>query len=258
MKRLLPAVVAWLVAAPAQAYLIDLNDARTVEPGTMELELQPIGYSQTLIGEEERYLLAPSAQLYAGLAEHWDVLFLTRGYILLHDDPEQAPYSLNEQFVALRRVLVPGAYSDEELEGPSLAAQLGVYLPGVEAEQGAGVSVGLLLAWQTDVGCLHANVWYSYTPVQTHAVFTSVAVEGPPDWPVRPTAELYVDVDGGEPYVSGLIGAVGTVTEEFYLQAGVRVGGWEDYADLEVRLSSWIYWELPGVSDTSEEEPPED
>ena len=244
-----------LAASPAHAYLIDLNDARVVDPGTMELELQPVGYLQTLVGEEEHYLLAPSAQLYLGVSEGWDLLYVTRGYVLLDDATDQSPYALAEQFIAVRRVLVDGTYNDEDLEGPSLAVQTGVFIPGIEAETGFGASLALLFAWQTDVGTLHANVWLNYTQDETFDVFGSVAVEGPPGWPVRPTAELYVDVDDGEPYVSGLVGAVGDVSDEFSLQGGVRVGGWEDYVDIEVRLSSWIYW---GVWDTAEDEEEED
>lgn len=244
MKRFAWACLVWLAASPAHAYLIDLNDARAVAPGTMELELQPCGYTQTLLGEEEHYLVAPSYQWYLGLAEDWDVLYVARGYVLLDDDPEQGPYSYGEQFVALRRVLVNGNYNDEELEGPSLALQMGMYLPGVEAETGLGASLAILFAWRGDPGTIHANCWLNYTQDQTFDVFTSIAYEGPEAWDVRPWAEFYVDVDDGEPYVSGLVGAYWTVTDEFGLQGGVRVGGWEDYAELEVRLSSWIYWEL--------------
>lgn len=259
MKRLASVLLVWLSASPAQAYLIDLNDARAVEPGTMELELQPVGYFQTLLGDQEHYLLAPSAQLYVGLAPGWDLLYLTRGYVGLNGRPDQSSYALAEQLLAVRRVLIEGTYNDEELDGPSLAVQTGAFLPGIDAEEGLGASVALLFAWQTEVGTLHANVWLNYTQDETFNVFTSVAVEGPPAWPVRPTAELFVDVDDGEPYISGLVGLVGDVSDEFSLQAGVRIGGAEDYADLEVRLSSWIYWEVPGVViDESDDEESDD
>jgi len=239
----------WLVAQPARAYLIDLNDARAVDPGTVELELQPAGYYQTLLGEEEHYVIAPSAQLYLGLAEGWDVLYVTRGYALL-DEPDGEPaYTLREQFIGVRRVLVAGAYNDEDLEGPSLAVQAGAFLPGAGAEPGVGASLALLFAWQTDLGALHANVWFNYTQDETFNSFGSLAVEGPPDWPVRPVAELYVEVEDDEPFVSGLIGAVADVSDEFAVQGGVRVGAWQDYAELEVRLSTWVYWDAFSAGD---------
>ena len=230
MRKLGWVALVWLVTSPARAYLIDANDARVVAPGTMELELQPIGYYQTVIGDEEHYLIAPSAQFYAGLADGWDLLFLTRGYVLLDDDPEQSPYALAEQFLAFRRMIVNGRYDLEEGEGPSLALQMGMFLPGVEAEEGFGASVALLFAWQWDAGTVHLNAWANYTQDETWNGFFSAVYEAPPDWPVRPTAEIWLDVDDGEPTISGLIGAVGDVSDEFALQGGVRVGGWEDWS----------------------------
>lgn len=231
-------------ATSAQAYLIDTNDAMVVEHGSMALELQPIGYLQTLIGDEEHYLVVPSAQLYWGLAEGWDVLYLTRGFGLLDDAMGDSPYAIAEQMIAFRAMLRDGAYSDEEAEGPSVTLQVGVLLPGIEAETGAGASVALLFAQQWDAGTLHLNAWANLTQARTFELFLSAVMEGPPDWSVRPTVEVYFDVDDGEPYLSGLLGAVGDVTDEFSIQAGARVGGWEDYLELEVRVSSWIEWEV--------------
>ena len=104
--------LAALLARPteARAYLIDLNDARVVEHGTMELELQPVGYWQTVMGEEEHYLVAPSAQIYWGFGEGWDLLLLTRGWALLDDVPDQSRYALQEQMIATRTLLVDGGY----------------------------------------------------------------------------------------------------------------------------------------------------
>ncbi len=244
MKRIAWVALVWLAASPAQAYIIDLNDARTVAPGTMELELQPIGYLQTIVGDEEHYLVAPSFQYYLGLVDGWDAIYTARGYVALDGDPEQVPYSWAEQFVGLRRMLVRGHYDDEDLVGPSLAIQPGMWLPGVDAETGLGASLALLFAWAGEHGTIHANLWLNYSARDTYGTFASVGYEAPVDWPVRLTLEAYLDYDDGEPYVSGLVGGLVEVSEEFALQAAVRVGGWEDYAELEVRLSSWIYWEV--------------
>ncbi|MBX3271133.1 MAG: hypothetical protein KF729_12780 [Sandaracinaceae bacterium] len=257
MKRIGWAALAvvWLAAGSARAYLIDLNDARVTDPGRMEIEFQPAGYYMTLLGEEERYLIAPSMQWSIGLATDWDLLHLTRGYVRL-DDADEPPYSIQEHFVAVRRMLVNGAYNDDELEGPSLALQIGVYIPGALGPDNFGSSVAILFGWGTDAGSFHANVWLTYTQYETIDVFSTVMYEGPPDWPLRPTAELYLDVDDGQPYASGLVGALLDITDDFLLQAGVRVGGWEDYADLEIRLSSFIGWDpAPGsrASDPGDE-----
>ncbi len=230
--------------ATAHAYLIDTNDARVVEHGTMELELQPIGYLQTLIGDEEHYLVVPSAQLYWGFGEGFDLLWLTRGFGLLDDAMGESPYAIAEQMLLVRAMLRDGRYSDDEAEGPSVTLQAGVLLPGIGAEVGAGASIALLFAQRWDEGTLHLNVWANFTQDRTFELFTSAVIEGPIAWPVRPTIEVYFDLDDGEPYLSGLVGAVGDVSDEFALQAGARVGGWEGYLELEVRVSSWIYWDV--------------
>ncbi|MEQ8457109.1 MAG: hypothetical protein RLO52_03970 [Sandaracinaceae bacterium] len=239
--------LAALLARPteARAYLIDLNDARVVEHGTMELELQPVGYWQTVVGEEEHYLVAPSAQIYWGFGEGWDLLLLTRGWALLDDVPDQSRYALQEQMIATRTLLVDGGYSSEgERDGISLALQTGLLLPGVEAETGFGASLALLFAQRWDAGTLHLNVWTNFTQERTFELFVAAVMEGPDAWPVVPTIEVWFDLDDGVPMLSGLVGALIPIGDEFALQGGVRMGGWEGWLDLEVRVSTWIYWDV--------------
>lgn len=240
------ATLAWgLVPAAAHAYLIDLNDARVADYGSLEVELQPIGYWQTLLGDEEYVLIAPSMQLYLGFADGWDLIFLTRGFALLNDVPDQSRYSLAEQTVLFRTVLRDGAYSDEEAEGPSLVLQSGLLLPGVEDEPGFGASIALLFAQAGELGTLHLNAWINRTRQRTFNLFLSAAIEGPPDWSVRPTVEVYYDYDEDEgSTLSGLLGAVADLSDDFSLEAGVRVGGFEDWLELEVRVAAWWAWEL--------------
>jgi hypothetical protein len=249
IARFAPSTIVAVVAlgfAPARgaAYLIDANDARVVDHGTVELELQPAGYLQTLIGDEVQYLVAPSAQIHWGFGDGWDVLLLTRGFGVLGGGVGESPYSLAEQMVAFRAMLRDGRYSDEDAEGPSLTLQVGALLPGVEAEPGVGATAALLFAQQWDEGTLHLNAWANLTQARIFNLFLAAVVEGPGAWPVRPTVEVFFDVDDGEPYLSGLLGAVGDVDDAFSIQAGARVGGWEGYLELEVRVSSWIYWEV--------------
>ena len=234
--------------APARAYLIDLNDARVVDHGSMELELQPLGYYQTLLGDEEHYLIAPSAQIYWGLAEGWDVLYLTRGWGRLDEVPDQSPYTVEEQMVAFRVMLRDGAYSDEEADGPSITLQWGLLLPGIDAEIGFGATVALLFAQEWDVGTLHLNAWANLTHERAFNLFVSAVIEGPPEWPARPVIEVWFDLEVGDegevPALSGLLGIVVDVSDEFALQGGARVGGFDDRLDLEVRVSSWAAFEL--------------
>lgn len=254
-------VVASLLVAPgrANAYLIDLNDAAVLDHGSMALELQPIGYYQTLIGEEEHQLIAPSFQLYWGLADGWDVLYLARGFGLLDGDPDQGAYSFDSQMIAFRAMVRDGSYCcSDDGEGPSMTVQVGAWLPGIEGDPGVGASAAFLIAQQWPEGTLHGNVWFNLTRELTFELFVSVVYESPADWPVRPTAELWFDLYDNEPLISGLLGAVGDVTDDFSIQAGVRVSGWEDFLDLEIRLSSWIEWEVWDPSGGADEEDEDD
>lgn len=243
---LLAGLAGALLAAPspASAYLIDLNDASVVEHGSMALELQPLGYFQTLIGPEDHELVAPSFQLYWGLAEDWDVLYVARGYGLLDPDPDDNAYSFGEQTVAFRTVLRHGTYSSDDADGPAVVFQGGLLLPGIGADPGFGATAALLVSQEWDEGTLHGNVWVNLTRDAAFELFVTAVYEGPSDWDVRPTFEVYFDLYDGEPYVSGLAGAVLDVTDAFALQAGVRLGGWEDSLEMEARLSSWIEWEV--------------
>lgn len=249
------------ISSPAHAYLIDLNDATVVGHGRMALELQPIGYYQTLIGDEEHDLVLPSFQLYWGFAEGWDLLYVARGYALLDDaPPDQSRFAYAEQMIGFRTILRHGTYSTEEEgedapDGPSLVLQTGLFLPGVDADElGFGASVALLFAQMWDEATIHLNAWANLTRERTFELFVSCVIEGPDAWPVVPTVEVYFDLYDGEPYASGLVGAVIGVTDDFLLQGGVRVGGWEDYLELEVRLSSWIEWELWDAAPSPEDE----
>lgn len=234
-----------MMAAPARAYLIDSNDARVVDRGTFEAELQPIGYYQLVLGDEEHTIIAPSMQLYLGIAEGWDVLFLTRGFGLLEPPPGQSAYGLAEQMIAFRAMLRHGAYSDDDADGPSVTLQVGALLPGIEADPGVGASIALLVSQQWDVLTLHFNAWANLTRDRTLELFFSTYIEAPYSWTVRPTAELWFDLFDGQPMISGLIGALVDVDpDDFLLQAGVRVGGWDGWADLEVRVSMWWRWRL--------------
>ena len=72
----------------------------------------------------------------------------------------------------------------------------------------------------------------------------AAVIEGPDAWPVVPTIEVWFDLDDGVPMLSGLVGALIPIGDEFALQGGVRMGGWEGWLDLEVRVSTWIYWDV--------------
>lgn len=243
------ACVATLLPARAEAYLMDANDARTLDPGALEMEVQPIGYFHVLTEDgEEHSLVAPSLMLYLGIDRGVDLIFLTRGFFVVDDEvPAAERYRTWESTIALRVQLVPGRYSTDGIDGPSLVLQTGVMLPNVSGQgEHPGAQLGLLLGQQWDAGTLHANVFATYTTWNSLDLFLAVAMEGPPDWSVRPLVEVWYDHDTyyGE-LLSGLVGLYVDATEHLTLELGGRIGGWDGYTELEARVSMWC--SLPNV-----------
>ncbi len=221
---------------------MDANDAKVISPGTLEFELQPVGYYQVLSEELGHYLVAPSLMGYVGITEDADFIYLTRGFALLDDDPEQVRYRTWENQIAFRFLVVRGRYSTEGAEGPSLVVQPALMVPNFDAEgEIPGFSLAILLAQQWDAGTLHANVWATRTTWQSFELFLAAAMEGPPDWDVRPLVEVtYVyDTEYGH-VLSGTAGSYFDIGDDFTWELGARLGGWEEYAEVEVRVSMWI------------------
>lgn len=256
--------VALTPASRARAYLMDANDATVMDPGSIAFELQPVGYYNVLSSENAHYLIAPSIMGYVGITPDADFIFLTRGFAYLGDDPEEVPYRTWETMVAFRFLLVRGRYSTEGAEGPSIVLQGGLMIPNLEgqydgyAEQPGG-SAALLLAQQWDAGTLHANVWATLTAWRSFELFAAVAMEGPPDWFIRPLVEVtYVHDTYYGDLLSGTIGTYIDASEDFSFELGARLGAWEDYAELEVRVSSWFDFQLSRQEDDEEDGEDED
>lgn len=236
-------VLLGLSAGTARAYLIDANDANTVDPGTVEMEVQPVGFYRTYGDDAERYLLTPSVMFYVGLTEGFDVILIGRGYLLLGSDGGvgNGAYSFTETGGFVRAMLRDGSYWGED-SGPSLTLQLGVYLPTTRDPEvdTLGGSAALLLSQSWDAVDLHANAQLDFAAGYGD-FFGSLVLEGDTRWPVRPTAEVYVsaDLSANEVSVSGLIGVMADVSDRFQVSTGVRYAGGSAGRELEWRLSTW-------------------
>lgn len=244
----------------AHAYLMDANDARVIEPATLEWELQPIGYYQILSEPNEHYLIMPSLMGYVGLTEDADLIYLVRGYYYLDDQPPdygQPRYRTYEAQMGFRLLVLRGAYSTDCIDGPAIVIQPQILVPNLEAPgELPGASLALLLSWQwEEFGTLHANIWGNRNADQTWGTFAAVAMEGPPTWDVRPLVEVTYWYD--EEFGSLLSGTAGTyidVGSDFTWELGARLGGWEDYAEMEVRISMWMDAPLhPSLSDAEDD-----
>lgn len=254
-----------LVPCRARAYLMDANDARVITPGTLEFELQPIGYYRVLVYEgeavdTENYLIVPSIMGYVGLTEDADLIFLTRGYYYLDhvQDSPQPLFRTYEAQMGFRLLLLRGAYSTDCIDGPSLVLQPQILVPNLSAPgEVPGFSLALLLGQQWEEwGTLHANIWWNRNADQTWGTFAAVAMEGPPGWDVRPLVEVtywYDEAFGS--LLSGIAGTYIDIGDDFTWELGARVGGWERYAELEVRISMWMDAPLHRSLSDAEDDP---
>jgi hypothetical protein len=230
---LLVGTMGW--APTASAYVLDANDARTVAPGGLELEFQPAGWYQTFGPEGERYLIAPSVMVYAGLADGWDLIVIGRGYVGL-EGGDQTRYSVTDNGVFTRLLVREGSYAGDDA-GPSIAIQLGVILPSWRDEEGAGASAALLISQEWTQLDLHLNVQVDRRRSGRPGVFATIALEGPLEWPVHGIVEAYVDVEDGSRELS-VLGALSIAPKDRWtIGGGVRYFDVDGTRGIEVRLS---------------------
>jgi hypothetical protein len=242
----LAGVLALAPAGRVHAYLMDGFDARVVEPGTLELELQPLGYFVIDDGEAAHYLVTPSMLAYLGIAPRFDLIVLWRGHVRAAGPEVMPRFHTRDTAVDLRWLVVSGTY-DGGGEGPSFALQAGVLPPnlGWDPSETIGAHVGAIFSWQwANVGTVHVNVWGARTPWRSWDLFTVIGLEAPAEWSVRPAIEAWWDHDtseerGGD-LPSVLAGVNIDLTESAIVSVGARYAEWDGYREIEVRASLWL------------------
>ena len=207
------------VCSPASAYRpFDGTDAAVAEEGQFEIELGPVGYVRE---GSSQSLIAPQAVFNYGFAKNWETVLESEA---VHGMTGDLPaHALLGTKVSVKGVLREGSLQDKP--GPSLATELGILLPEVNGDHGAGTSLALVASQRFEPVTIHLNLAGALTRENHGDLFTSVIVEGPREWPVRPVAEVLRDRDfGGDTVVSGLIGAIWEVRDSLALDAGYRHG----------------------------------
>ena len=221
VRRLRPlwliGVACALVSGPALAYRpFEGTDADVAKPGTMEIELQPAG---ALRKGAQTTLVAPEAVINIGLTTGWEVVLEGRGLLPLSPSDERA--SLSDAGAFLKGVLRPGSLQDKS--GPSIATELGVLLPGIDAQSGLGASIAGIISQRWSWGTVHLNAATALTREQHADLFLGAIVEGPSTWKVRPVAEIFFEDEFGQSRtISGLLGAIWQVKEDLSFDAGFR------------------------------------
>lgn len=224
-----------IAALPAHAYRpFDSTDASVVEPGTVEIELGPLGH---LRQDSQDFLVVPDLVVNVGVFERLEVVAEGKGFLALdHADRDDLDdFETDGVALLLKGVVRRGSLQGES--GPSLAIESGVLFPTQERHEGVGASVMAIASQSWSSLSLHLNLGGEYTPEHDTALFAGLIVEGPGAWRIRPVAELRAEqvIDDSETLASGLVGAIRRVNDRLSLDAALR-GGWVDGSELfEVR-----------------------
>jgi hypothetical protein len=243
MNKRLPVITAYLAAcvveSPALAYRpFDSTDAAVARRGEFELELGPVEYQR--VGSRKA-LLAPSIVANLGVFTGWEAVLQGRERFPFASEPGENRVQLVDTGAFLKGVIRAGSL--QSASGPSIGTELGVLLPTVNDEPGAGVSGSLILSQRWAVGTVHLNAEGARTRSGHPDAFFGTILEGPYEWRVRPVAEAFYEREFNvERTFSGLIGLIGRVSDPLSLDAGARAARVQDTNLFEVRAGlTWAF-----------------
>jgi hypothetical protein len=200
----------------ASAYRpFDGTDAAVVEKDKFEIEFQPAGLLKDPSGKT---LIGPAARFNYGYTENWEAVL--EGRIENPLSPSGLA-NLREAGAFLKGVLREGSLQDKT--GPSVATEVGVLLPDSQGPSGFGASVAGIVSQRWDWGAIHLNGVAELTREHRADLFTSVIIEGPSKWTVRPVAEVFYEKEFGKAEtISGLVGLIWQVRDDLSFDVGVR------------------------------------
>ena len=222
---LLASVLAW--SAPAFAYRpFDSTDAAVADKGAFEIELSPLSFRHN---DDGAAWISPSARLNYGFANDWEVVLEGQVEHFSHGRSR-----LTENALSVKGVLQDGSL--QEKEGWSLAMEASLLLPGINADDGAGLEWTGIASRRWDWGAVHVNIAAELTRDQKLGTFLGLIVEGPEDWPVRPVAEVnYQREFSTFEEASVLLGAIWKVRDHLAFDLGFRHAWVNHRPDEQVR-----------------------
>jgi hypothetical protein len=218
MRRIILCVLGFLFAHPAYAYRpFNSTDAAVAERGEMEVECGPLGY---VVDADDRFLVVPSFILNAGIAEGWEVVLEGRNFLRLQPMSTDRRHTLRETALSLKGVLREGSLQDRS--GASVGLEVGILLPGIGTDPGAGANFAGIVSQRWSAMTIHLNGALVITHEHTLGTVAGAIVEGPSRWRIRPVAEAVLEEEDGRT-VSGVVGAIWQVRHGLSLDAGWRI-----------------------------------
>jgi hypothetical protein len=219
----------------------DGTDAAVADVGELEIELQPAGGRRT---NDQTTLIAPAIVINYGFAKNWELVLESQLETPLSPSSTS---NLTSSGVFLKHVLRPGALQDQP--GPSVATEFGVLLPDTLGPSGTGFSVAGIISQRWDWGTAHLNIQGELTRNQNADIFTSLIVEGPSKWTVRPVAEFAYEEEFGRAHtVSALIGAIWQVRDTLAFDVAFRRASTNGVQASEIRAGLTFGFSLTSLS----------
>ena len=216
MRKFIAPLMGLALSWPGEALAyrpFDSTDAAVADKGVWEVELEPLGWQHNDAGVG---WVAPAAIVNYGFAENWEMVLEGRNTVFARGGAE-----FSDAAASLKTVFREGSL--QEKEGVSLGSEFSVLLPGIRADDGAGLEWVLLASDRKSWGAWHVNIGPELTRDGRGAMVMGGILEGPHDWVVRPVAELrYEKTFGGEELFAQLIGLIFPVREGLALDIAYR------------------------------------
>ena len=221
-------------AGRAHAYRpFDGTDADVADVGVFELELGPAQFYRR---GTSNYLLAPSTVLNLGIARNLEVVVDFEQVIAGHANEGEPRVGFRDTDVLLKWLLRPGSLQGSQ--GISVALEAGPLLPEFHGDPGFGAQANLILSCRAGLGTLHLNEEAALSRSGQPEVFSSVIVEGPEAFTVRPVAELFIEhaFKANATTYSALLGAIWPAAESLSVDGALRLAREGGVRALEVRV----------------------
>ena len=219
-------------AGPAAAYRpFDGTDAAVADPNEMEVEFQPVG---ALWQGSNKSLVGPWAVLNFGFENRWEAVLEGKGITPVSPS---GPFTLTDTAFSLKHILIPGSLQDQK--GPSVATEFGVLLPEVNGDSGVGASLAGIVSQRWDWGTIHFNAAALLTRQHTGEAFTTIIIEGPSKWTVRPVAEIFYEQEINQSTtISGLVGLIWQVRDNLSFDVAFRHAITDGHPIYEIRAGT--------------------
>jgi hypothetical protein len=232
-------LLALVWTTPALAYRpFDGTDADVAAPHEVELEVGPVGFEQQ---SRRPLLIAPALVLNYGLAPGFEAVLEGRKQWALHARDRS---ELEDIALSLKSLVRGGSL--QGTRGVSVAIETGLLLPGSESR--LGLHVASIFSWRFPALTLHLNLGNNLLTSVRYEAVSSLIVEGPDDWRVRPVGEVLAARDFGQGKLarglagSVLVGAVASWTQTWSFDVALRHGRVDGVAEDEVRAGfTWAF-----------------